>query len=927
MKLKGYSLLMTFLCVFLCSASLLGQYTIRGFVQDTIYNSPIAGVAVTMDDAKYSTITDDKGQFELLNIPNGSHTIRLSNEGFVEFNVDVKIEDTDINLGTIELIARQEVVQLENVEDFIPIVTLSDEDLEQETDNQNISGILSASRDVFVSAAAFTFGPLRFRIGGLDSENTTVLFNNIPMNDLEIGRIFWSAWGGLNDVTRIRDTDVGIGSMPYTFGGLGGGSIFDTRASVQRKQLRVSVSSSNRSYRNRLMATYSTGMLSSGWAFSLSGSRRWAEEGFIDGTFYDSYAYFLSVDRRINRKHSLNFTGFGAPTKRGRSSATTQEMYDIAGSNYYNPNWGYQNGKKRNARVADRHEPMLILRHDWQINENASLTTAASYQFGKNGSTALDWFDAPDPRPDYYRNMPSFFLLNEEDDAAAIIFQQLQSSEAARQVNWHSFYDINRTSQLTDKYDYLLEGQTFSGNWSQYIIEERRFDNTRINFNTNYQNTINDQLTVHFGASYQQQSTDSYKLIDDLLGGDFYVNVDRFAVRDSIGNPDAQRNDLNDSEIILQEGDRYGYSYESNIQKGEAWLQGVFTLRKIDFFLGASVSNTQFWRTGNFQNGRFPNTSLGDSEKQNFTNFGVKTGLTYKISGRHFVYANGLYSTRAPFMRNSFVSPRTRNQVVPGLTSETIYGGEIGYLLRSPNAKARVTGYFNQFEDQIRILRFYNDINRAFGNYVINGVDRRHAGVELALEVKISPALRANAVAGIGQYYYSSNATGSIYLDNQEVLGQDATNFEIFQENFYISGMPQEAYTFGLSYNSRQYWFANLNFNYFRNSWIDFSPVRRTAEAVVNLDPNSQQFRDIIDQENAGDAFTIDFFGGKSFKFGRHFLYINIGVSNILDETSIRTGGFEQLRFDNRERNIDSFPPRYYYAFGRNYFINLSYRL
>ena len=221
----------------------------------------------------------------------------------------------------------------------------------------------------------------------------------------------------------------------------------------------------------------------------------------------------------------------------------------------------------------------------------------------KNGSTALDWFDAPDPRPDYYRNMPSFFLLNEEDDAAAIIFQQLQSSEAARQVNWHSFYDINRTSQLTDKYDYLLEGQTFSGNWSQYIIEERRFDNTRINFNTNYQNTINDQLTVHFGASYQQQSTDSYKLIDDLLGGDFYVNVDRFAVRDSIGNPDAQRNDLNDSEIILQEGDRYGYSYESNIQKGEAWLQGVFTLRKIDFFLGASVSNTQFWRTGNFQNG------------------------------------------------------------------------------------------------------------------------------------------------------------------------------------------------------------------------------------------------------------------------------------------------------------------------------------
>ncbi len=278
-------------------------------------------------------------------------------------------------------------------------------------------------------------------------------------------------------------------------------------------------------------------------------------------------------------------------------------------------------------------------------------------------------------------------------------------------------------------------------------------------------------------------------------------------------------------------------------------------------------------------------------------------------------------------MRNAFVSPRTRNQIVPGLTSETIYGGELGYLLRSPNIKASATGYLNQFQELIRIIRFYNDMNRAFGNYVITGVDKRHVGLELATEVKISPSLTVNAVAAIGEYYHSSNAVGSIYLDNAEVLGQDASDFEIFQKNFYIAGMPQQAYTFGLNYRSRQYWFANLNFKYIRNTWIDISPVRRTAEAVVNLDPNSEQFRNIIDQENAGDAFTIDFFGGKSFKFGRHFLYLNVGVSNILDNTDIRTGGFEQLRFDTRERNIDSFPPRYFYSFGRNFFINLSYRL
>ncbi len=591
MKLKGNSFWIAWLMLVFFVPMLHGQYTIRGYVQDTVYNVPIAGVVVQLDSDNLATITDDEGRFELLDVPAGNYTISFQDEGFIEFTMDIKVVDRDLNLARIDLIARQEVVQIENVEDFIPIVTLSDEDIDQDIDNQNISGILSASRDVFVSAAAFTFGPLRFRIRGLDSENTSVLFNYIPVNDLEIGRVFWSAWGGLNDVTRNRDTDIGLGNMPYTFGGLGGGTLFDTRASVQRKQLRVSASLSNRSYRNRLMATYSTGMMSNGWAISVSGSRRWAEEGFIDGTFYDSYAYFLSIDRRINRKHSLNFTGFGAPTKRGRSNATTQEMYDIAGTNFYNPNWGYQNGEKRNARVADRHEPMLILRHDWQISENANLTTAASYQFGKNGSTAIDWFDAPDPRPDYYRNVPSFFLLDDEDEAAAILFQQLQSDEAARQLDWTSFYNINRTSQLTEKYDFLLEDHDFSGKWSQYILEERRFDNTRLNFNTNYQNVINDQLTIQFGASYQQQSTDSYKLVEDLLGGDFTVNVDRFAVRDSIGNPQAQQNDLSNSDNILQEGDRVGYSYESNIQKGEVWLQGVVTLRKPGL-AGAGVTRT-----------------------------------------------------------------------------------------------------------------------------------------------------------------------------------------------------------------------------------------------------------------------------------------------------------------------------------------------
>ncbi len=905
---------------------LFSQYTIQGKLLDSQSRLSIDRAMIGIDALDKFTYSDEKGNFELTDVPSGSHRVWFKLVSYVALSMEIEVKGSSLQLGTVELVAQEEQTQLENREDFIPLITLSDEDLEQESENQNISGILSASRDVFISAAAFNFGPLRFRIRGLDSENIDLFMNNAPVNDLENGRVFWNGWGGLNDVMRNRDSDIGLGAIPYSFGGLGGGTTIDTRASAQRKQIRLSASLSNRSYRNRLMGTWSSGLLPSGWAFSLSGSRRWADEGFIEGTFFDSWSYFLSIDRKIGQKHQLNFTGFGSPTKRGRSGASTQEMYDLARTNFYNPHWGFQNGKKRNSRVGYQHQPFLILRHDWKISETSNLTSSVSYQFGQNGSTAIDWFDAPDPRPDFYRNMPSFFLGRGEEQAASIRQEVLTGDPANRQLDWQRMYEVNRNSVLDEKYVYLLNGADVSGNWSQYILEDRRFDKQQFAFNSNYQNTFNDRLTLYAGASFQKQQVDNYKVVEDLLGGDYYVNVDKFAVRDSVGNIDAQQNDLENPGQVLTEGDRFGYDYESHIQKSRLWTQAVYSLKQIDAFIGLDLSSTQFWRVGKFRNGKFPDNSVGSSEKQRFTNLGMKAGVTYKLSGRQYFYANGAYLTRAPYFRNAYVSPRTRDQILPGLTSETIYGGEIGYLLRSPNLKARATVYYNQFEDQARIIRFYNDFSRAFGNYVLSGVDKRHQGLELAVEAKVSAELTFNAVAAIGHYVFSDHSTGSIYLDNTEVVGQNAEPFTVFSKNYRVPGMPQEAYTFGINYNSPKYWFANLNFNYFRNIWIDFNPVRRTTEAVVDLDPTSDQFRTIVDQEETDAAFTLDFFGGKSFKFGKHFIYLNVGVSNILDNRNIRTGGFEQLRFDVRERDVDAYPARYYYGFGRNYFINISYR-
>ena len=907
----------------------------QGKVVDVNDNRPLEGILVTTD---YDEVTTDaEGVFEMeLSMDMRSVLFHFAAEGYAKQSIRVQVQGLDVqDLGTIRLQAiASEANEMLAKEDQIPTIVISEDALDGgDLNSQDISGLLTASRDVFISATSFTFGPARFRIRGLGSENTQLLLNGVPVNDLENGRLYWSAWGGLNDVLRNRQTDIGLGAMEYAIGGIGGGSSIDTRAGSQRQQLRASYAISNRTYRNRLMLTWSSGQLKNGWAVSLSGSRRWAEEGYIEGTAYDAWSYFASVDKKIGDKHLLNVTAFGAPVKRGRTSGSIQEMYDLARNNYYNSYWGYQNGEKRNSRMANRHQPMIILRHDWDLGEKTDLTTALSTQFGRNGSSALDWYNARDPRPDYYRYLPSYV---EDPDLSLQVEHELRINENARQLDWDYMYNVNYNSFGTVEDANGIEGNSVSGLRSKYIVEERRYDSKEYNFNTILRHYLTDRVTLNGGLGYQIYQGDYFKVVQDLLGGDFYVDIDRFAETDFPGNPDAKQNDLNNPNRILGVGDRFGYDYNPNIRKGYVWGQGVVSLPRVDFFLGGELSTTTFWRQGDMVNGRFPDNSFGDAEKQKFLNYSAKAGLTYKISNIHYLFANALVQTRAPFFRNGYISPRTRNQPSPNLINEKIQSGEAGYLMRSPKVKARASVYWAQFQDQTRTVSFFNDesvvgnntedlIDLGFVNFTLSGIDARHMGTELALEYKVTSALTLNGVAALGQYLYTSRPTATIVNDNNPEIG--ISDRVIYQKNYRIPGTPQTAYTAGINYSGKRYWFANLNVNYFDNVWIDFNPNRRTEEAIYDVQQGSDAWTDILAQEKAAPAWTVDFFGGKSFKIKDMYLYLNVGVSNILDNTDFITGGYEQLRFDFETQDPSSFPARYFYYYGRTYFVNLSWRL
>lgn len=914
--------------------------TVKGKVQDTLNQAPVPGVEIKLPTV--STFTDASGAFSF-QISKSSEPIVLTiyKPGFLPREISIITDEaTEVDLGLIELGPQESIDQIA-AEDIIPTITLSSDE-SQSLGTDNVSGILTASRDVFASTAAFNFGSARFQIRGYDSENTLVYFNGVPVNDSESGGVYYGQWGGLNDVTRSSNNSIGLEATEFSFGGIGGASSIDTRASFQRKQLRVSYALSNRTYRNRLMATWSSGILKNGWAFSLSGSRRWGNEGYVAGTFYDAWSYFASIDKQLGEKSSLNLTVLGAPNRRGKSSAATKEMYDLAGTNFYNSYWGYQNGEKRNSQVADTHQPMGILRHDWQLSSKTELTTAVSYTFGRDGDTALDWYDARDPRPDYYRRLPSYI---DDPIQAAAVEELLRENEDLRQINWDYMYNANNNSVATIENANGIAGNTVTGKRAQYIVEDRRTDRQVFNFNTVLHQQLSDRIALQGGLNYQWYRSKNFKVVDDLLGADFYLDIDKFAeFSNASGDPIFIQNDLTTPNRILHEGDKFGYNYDIYSQKANVWAQANISLQRFDFFAAGNVGRIIYWRDGQVANGKFPENSFGESEKPTFTEFGGKAGVTYKLDGRNYLFVNGAYLQRAPFIRNVFIAPRTRNDIADNLVPEKITSFEGGYLLKAPYFKGRAVGYFTRFEDQLYTRSFYLDnaiagsggTTGGFVNYVMSGINTQHAGVELAAEwsVVAVPGLKLNAVAAMGQYIYTDRPDVAVYLD---YLAEKISDRTVYIKNFYVPNGPQSAYSFGVNYNSKDFWFVDLNFNYFDDIWIDFYPERRTSEAVALVDnpvyadqiipEGSPLWNQIINQEKASPAFTMDIFGGKSWKFGNVYLYLNLGINNILDKKDFVTGGYEQFRFDFQDKNVDKFPNRYFYSYGRTYFASLALRI
>lgn len=789
---------------------------------------------------------------------------------------------------------------------------------------QNFSTLATFSNDPFLSEVGYQLSPFRFNPRGYKNKYEQTYINGIEFNSLIRGNFNYSMIGGINDVTRNVTTQDYLQASLFSFGDLTGAQNYDMRAGSYAGGTKVTLTYTNRNYQQRAMVSHHTGLNRNGWAFSALLGGRYANEGNVEGTFYHNFTYFLGAEKQWNNgTQSLSLSTFGSPVQRAQQAASVQEAYDIMGNNLYNPYWGYMpDGTKRNQRVVTSFDPTVVLSHVWKIDRTSKLTTGFAFNYNRYGSTALNWFNnAADPRPDYYRNLPSYTskTYNTLDE---FYVKDAQYWKGVSQIAWNDIYASNegRDSAL-------------------YILEERRNDALESSLNSTFEKKISEEITLVGGVNIRHTLGKTFDVVADLLGAQYLVDIDKYGERDFPGDHDVKQNDLLNPNRKVKEGEVFGYNYNTNVNSESLWAQMHHNYEHLEFFYAAKLSATSFYRDGKMMNGRYPTSSYGKGEVHNFIDPALKAGVVYKMSGRNLFSLNGMFKTQAPLPYDAYTTPRISDEAVPGLKSEKILAADVNYVFTFPKINGRISGFYTGYQDGIQKISYYNDSYGTFVHHSISGVDKRNYGAEAAVKYEVLKNVTLSLAGTWSDYRYTRNPLGTVRYENGS---GDDINEGVAIQGYHVGGSPEIAGTFGVQYFWKYWWFE-INVNGIANNYLDPSYIQRTPSIITavrqaaeaagySAEQRESIVEDWIGQTKLDNAMTLDMSVSKLLYLdGGRQISINLSVSNVLNNTGIRTGGYEQGRIPLSSGSIDlsnlnKFPPKFYYMQGFNVFLNVGYK-
>lgn len=770
-----FSLLLLFFA--LSGFSLFAQGQITGTVIDDESDEPLIGANVLVKGTTTGSITDVNGNFTISGVRTGNVVVIISFIGYDEkqMNVTVK-EGQTASLGQIMMspaaVGLDEVKVIASVaidrKTPVAVSTIKADRIQTRIGNQEFPEVLRFTPSIYVTKSGGGFGDSRINVRGFDSQNTAVMINGVPVNDMENGVVYWSNWAGLTDVSSSVQVQRGLGASKLAVPSVGGSINIITNAAEMKQGGQVGLMAGNDGFQ-KYSAQYSTGLSDNGWAFTFQATHS-RGNGYVDGTKFRAYSYFASLAKVINEDHTINATVLGAPQWHNqRSFANSYQDYQDYGIKY-NSDWGYLDGEEFSIRKNFYHKPIAFINHYWTISDKTELATSLYGSWGRGGGTG-----------DLGRiNGTAYFLLPKTADHLVPI-DNIKKWNMGGSVP--AFGDNNEPRP-----DGEFVGEYVGESSSHGIIRRASMnEHNWYGLISNLTTELSDQLTLTAGIDARSYRGLHYRRVEDLLGLAAYLD------KTDVNNP---------QHYVTDEGREDGNEIAYNDDGLVHWLglygQLEYSYNDLTAFISLSGSNQGFKRVDYFN--YEDDDPAQESDWQNFLGGTVKAGLNYNLDAHNNVFVNGGYFSRQPIFDNVF--PYFTNEVNDDTQNQQVKAVEVGYGYRSAGFRANLNLYHTQWGNR----QFSTDIDGDNDGdkdetAIFNSVSELHQGIEVDFTYSPVRNLNINGMLSVGNWRYTDNFTAVVLDENQNVIN---SNVLLYMEDVKVGDAAQTTWSIGADYTFAQ---------------------------------------------------------------------------------------------------------------------------
>lgn len=883
------------------SSSAIAQSTVIGKVVDE-NDAPLIGATVIVPGTSTGTGTDAAGNFSL-KVDAGTQSVEISFIGYETETREIK-GGGRIDLGTIVLktdaVTLQDVIVSQSVavqrKTPVAVSTVTADEITYKLGGQEFPEILKSTPGVYVTKDGGGFGDAKINMRGFQSANVAVMVNGVPVNDMEWGGVYWSNWAGLSDVTRSMQTQRGLGASKISAPSVGGSVNIVTNGIDAKKGGTFSFGVGNDGLYN-LSLSLSTGLTKNGWAMSILAAKRWGD-GYIQGTNFEGYNWFVNISKRINDRHQLSLTAFGAPQKHGQRNALNdgltiaewQKAKNFMGEKdmyRYNASYGFdKNGKQRYSSFNEYHKPQISLNHQWQIDYKSSLSTALYMSIGRGSGYSGQGRTSAD------RN-------------------------AWKGTNYGILNTTFRNPDGTFAYDKIQELNAASIDGSRMVMSKSNNNHMWYGLLSTYTNQITPSLELSAGVDVRYYIGEHNNEIIDLYDGKYFI--DDNSRRNVKASDNIAAADPTWQYEKLQVGDKVYRDYDGHVHQEGVFAQLEWTRNKLNAFVSGSISNTGYWRYDRF----YYDAEHAESDHVNFLGYTVKGGANYNITDKHNVFANLGYISRAPFFSGgAFLQSTTSNVTNPDPLNERVFSAELGYGFRSGIFTANLNAYYTLWMDK-SFVRSTQMSNGDYARINLGGVDARHMGIELDFSLRPTRWMDITGMLSLGNWIWDSNTKGYIYdsqgqpmtaaLDGtvaSGIMADDHAWLFLKQKGIKVGGSAQTTGAIGVTVRPMKGLRVSADWNAYGNNYADF---------WLGSGLNGNQTIEVKDPWRIPWGHQLDLSASYRFKIGNIFATIYGNVNNVYNYNYIMDAQSDAL-----QEGIWQNAYAVMYSFGRTYTVRVK---